>query len=93
MTGLRKTFLVVGASAAVAIMTFIETPFAQNTGVGGDPAKSFTAPGAASDPAATAVNTKADTAMTVEPNSAPMTDADRKAAAAMEVGSSPAPAK
>jgi hypothetical protein len=74
-------------------MAFVETPFAQTNGVGGDPAKSLTEPGAASDPTAAAVDKKAEAAMTVVPNSAPTTDVDRKAAAAMDMGSSAAPAK
>lgn len=93
MTRLLKIFLVAGAAAAVAIMAVIETPLAQNVGVGSDPAKSLMEPGAASDPKAKVVNQKADAGMTVAPDSVPMTDVDRKAAAAMDMGSSPAPAK
>jgi hypothetical protein len=92
MTGLRKTLLVVGASAAIAIMAVIETPFAQTNGPGGNPGKSVTEPGATSEPTAADVDKMAEAAMTV-PNSAPMTDVDRKAAASMQMSTSPAPAK
>jgi hypothetical protein len=93
MTRLPKTFLVAGAAAAVAIIAVIKTPSAQNVGVGTDPAKSLMEPGAASDPTVKVVNQKADATMTVAPDSVPMTDVDRKAAAAMDMGSSPTPAK
>lgn len=93
MTGLPKTFLLAGAAAALAITALIEAPFAQNSGVGGDPAQALMQPSAAPNPASVAAEKKAEAAMTVEPNSAPLTDADRKAAAAMGMGSSPAPTK
>jgi hypothetical protein len=94
MSGLPKTFMLAGAAAAVAIMVLIETPFAQNSDVGGsNPAQPLMG-GAAPNPAsAAASDKKAEAAMTVEPNSASPTDADRKAAAAMGMGSSPAPTK
>src|SRR6202011_1645117 len=79
MTGLRKTFFVAGAAAALAITAVIQTPFAQDN----DPAKSLMGPRVAAGPATLAANKKADATMTVEPNSRPMTDADKKAAAAM----------
>jgi|SRR5215472_10214887 len=83
MTGLRKIFFVAGAAAALAITAVIQTPFAQDS----DPAKSLMGPRAESGPATPAANKNANAAMTVEPNSAPMTDADKRAAAAMEMGS------
>jgi hypothetical protein len=93
MTGLRKRFLLAGAAAALATTAFLETPFAQNSGVGGDPAQSLPKPGAASNATSMAADNKAEAAMTVEPNPASLTDADRKASAAMGMGSNPAPTK
>jgi hypothetical protein len=87
MTGLRKTFVLTGA-AAVAIVAF-----AQNLGVCGDLAKSLMERGNSASPVPPVVKEKADEAMTVKRDSAPMTDADRKASAAMETGSGASPVK
>jgi hypothetical protein len=90
MTRLRKTFVVAGATAAVAMVAaLIETPYAQNSDARGDLAKSLMETGDSPNPA---IKKKADAAMTV-PNSTPITDADKKAAAAMGMGSSPSPTK
>lgn len=84
MSALRKKLLLAGATAALAISAFGQTPFAQNNGNGGNTtsqpsmgaeASANTVPGLA--------DKKAEAAMTAEPNSTPPTDADRKAAAAM----------
>jgi hypothetical protein len=91
MTGLCKTLLIAGAAGALGIMVVIETPFAQNSGAGRDPAKSIMQLETAPDAAATAADRKAEASMRVPPNSFPTTDADRRAAAAMEMGSTPAP--
>jgi hypothetical protein len=93
MTGLRKTFLLAGAAAALAITALIDTPFAQNGGVSGDPTQALSKPDAAPNAASMAADKKAEDAMTVEPNPASLTNADRKAAAAMGMGSGPAPTK
>jgi hypothetical protein len=60
---------------------------------GGDPAQALTKLGAAPNAASMAADKKAEAAMTVEPNPASLTVADRKAAAAMGMGSSPTPTK
>lgn len=90
MTYLRKAMLIAGAAAAIMITALNQTSFAQSNG--GDPSQSLTEPRAAPDAAPTAANKKADDAMTAAP-SAPQTYANEQAAAAMEMGSSPGPAK
>jgi hypothetical protein len=77
MSELCKKFLCV-AVASVAVLAFIQSPSAQNSGTVGT-RKAVSTPAASA-----AADKKASDAMSNRPASAP-TDADRKAAAAMEV--------
>jgi hypothetical protein len=84
MSGLRKTLLTVGAAASVAILAFVETPFAQsNVTVGKNASQQFRGTQAPADAVPALADEKAEAAMTAGSNPAPTTDADRKAAAAM----------
>ena len=80
---IQRKFLFAAASA-VTMWTFIQSPWAQDSGIGNNPnPQSSMGTGAPATAASGASDKKADTAMAIESNPTPPTDADKKAAAAM----------
>jgi hypothetical protein len=84
MSRVRKTLLMAGVTAVVAISAFVKAPLAQNNVTGGQIVSQQLAGRGASATADPAVaDAKAEAAMTAGSNPTPTTEADRKAAAAM----------
>jgi hypothetical protein len=92
MSVLRKNFFF-AAAAGATMLSFMQSPSAQNNGIGGDAATNSSV-GTVPDPAAAHsadADRKADAAMS-NPSASTPSDADRRAAAAMQShGSTPVP--